>query len=107
MCLGALGLRGRNVTLFADVISGSMLIVSGADVPLDKLPGWVQAISSVIPLTHGIEAARELADGATVSDTAGLLATEAFVGLCYLAAGLVLLRLFEYEGRRSATLEAF
>jgi ABC-2 type transport system permease protein len=107
MCLGALGLRGRNVTLFADVISGSMLIVSGANVPLDKLPGWVQAISSVIPLTHGIEAARELADGATVSDTAGLLATEAFVGLCYLAAGLVLLRLFEYEGRRSATLEAF
>ena len=29
---------GANVTLFADVIAGSMLIVSGANVPLDQLP---------------------------------------------------------------------
>ena len=107
MCLGALGLRGRNVTLFADVIAGSMLIVSGANVPLERLPAWVQALSSVIPLTHGIEAARQLADGATLSETAGLLATEAGIGLAYLAAGVLLLRLLEYEGRRSATLEAF
>ena len=63
----------------------------------------MQALSSVIPLTHGIEAARQLADGATLSETAGLLATEAGIGLAYLAAGVVLLRLLEYEGRRSAT----
>ena len=37
MCLGALGLRGRNVSLFADMIAGSMLLVSGANVPLDVL----------------------------------------------------------------------
>jgi ABC-2 type transport system permease protein len=107
LCLGALGLRGRNVTLFADTIAGSMLIVSGANVPLERLPGWVQALSSVIPLTHGIEAARRLTDGATLADTSGLLATEAGIGAAYLLVGVCLLRLFEYEGRRSATLEAF
>src|SRR5205823_6052307 len=44
LCLGALGLRGRNVSVFADVITGCMLIVSGANVPLHLLPGWVQKI---------------------------------------------------------------
>jgi len=105
LCLGALGLRGRNVSLFADVIGGSMLLVSGANVPLDRLPGWIQAISSVIPVTHGIEAARELADGAALGDVGGLLATELTIGLVYFGIGLTLLRIFEYEGRRAATLE--
>ena len=107
MCLGSLGFRGRNVTLFADVVAGSMLILSGANVPLERLPGWVQAVSRVIPLTHGIEAARRLADGAAFAAVDGLLATELAIGAAYLAVGLLLLRFFEHEGRRSATLEAF
>lgn len=107
LCLGSLGFRGRNVSLFADMVCGSMLLVSGANVPLDRLPGWLQAISKVIPLTHGIEAARKLGDGAALADVSGLLGTEVAIGAAYLVAGLLLLRFFEYEGRRSATLEAF
>jgi ABC-2 type transport system permease protein len=107
LCVGALGLRGRNVSLFADSIAGSMLLISGANVPLERLPGWLQAISDVIPLTRGIEAARQLADGAAVGDVSGLLAGELVVGSVYLGLGLAMLRFFEYEGRRSATLEAF
>jgi ABC-2 type transport system permease protein len=107
LCIGALGFRGRNVTLFADVVAGSMLIVSGANVPLERLPGWVQALSSVIPVTHALEAGRRLADDETFGDVAGLLATEAAIGVVYFGLGLCLLRIFEYEGRRSATLEAF
>ena len=61
----------------------------------------------MIPLTHGIEAARRLADGAAFDAVDGLLAAEAGIGVAYLAAGLLLLRFFEHEGRRSATLEAF
>lgn len=107
LCLGSLGFRGRNVTLFADMIAGSMLLFSGANVPLERLPGWVQAVSEVLPLTHGIEAGRRFADGAAVADVSGLLAAEAGIGLAYLVLGLCLLRFFEYQGRRSATLEAF
>jgi ABC-2 type transport system permease protein len=107
LCLGSLAFRGRNVTLFADMVAGSMLLVSGANVPLDRLPGVVQAISNVIPLTHGIAAARRLADGAALADVSGLVATELAIGASYLVLGLVLLRFFEYEGRRSATLETF
>ena len=105
LCLGALGLRGRNVSLFADSIGACMLLVSGANVPLHRLPGWIQAISSGIPLTRGIQAAREIANGASIHSVGHLLLGEAATGAIYLVVGFSLLRLFEYEGRRTATLE--
>jgi ABC-2 type transport system permease protein len=107
LCLGALGLRGRNVSVFADVIAACMLVVSGANVPLHLLPGWIQTISSGIPLTHGIEAARGIAAGSSIGGVGDLLLKEAAVGGVYLLLGLVMLRFFEYEGRRSASLETF
>ena len=107
LCIGALGLRGRNTSLFADSIAGAMLLVAGANVPLDRLPGWIQALSSVIPVTHGIEAARAVAAGATVGSIGDLLLTELAIGVVYVVLGLALLRFFEFDGRRSATLETF
>jgi ABC-2 type transport system permease protein len=107
LCLGALGLRGRNVSVFADVIAACMLIVSGANVPLHLLPAWLQKISSGIPLTHGIEAAREIANGAGIAGASDLLLKELLIGAIYLAVGLTMLRYFEYEGRRTASLENF
>jgi ABC-2 type transport system permease protein len=105
LCLGALGLRGRSVSLFADIIGGSMLLVSGANVPFDRLPGAVQAVGRVLPLTHGIAAGRELGSGASLGSVSGLLGAEAHVGFVYLVLGVVMLRV--YQGRRAATLETF
>jgi ABC-2 type transport system permease protein len=58
-----------------------------------------------LPLTHAIEAAREVAAGATLGSVTGLLGTELALGALYGALGLVALRLLEVEGRRRATLE--
>jgi ABC-2 type transport system permease protein len=107
MCIGGIGLRARSVSIFADTIGGLMLLTSGANVPLHRLPGWVQAFSNVVPLTHGIEAGRVLGTGGSFSSAGHLLADELIVGLVYLLLGIVLLRWFEYAGRRSAALEAF
>jgi ABC-2 type transport system permease protein len=107
LCLGALGLRGRNVSVFADVIAAFLLLLSGANVPLDRLPQWIQEISARLPLTHGIEAARAVADGSSLADVGGLLGKEAAIGVVLLIVGLAMLRFFEYEGRRTASLETF
>jgi len=107
MCIGSLGLRTRSVSIFADTIAGVMLFTSGANVPLHRLPGWIQAFSNVVPLTHGIEAGRVLGTGGSFSAAGHLLADELIVGLAYLILGLVLLRWFEYASRRSAAIEAF
>ncbi|HEY8645752.1 MAG TPA: ABC transporter permease, partial [Gaiellaceae bacterium] len=52
LCVGAIGLRGRNVSVIADMLTGLLLLAAGANVPLGRLPGWVRSVSAGIPLTH-------------------------------------------------------
>jgi ABC-2 type transport system permease protein len=103
--IGAFGLRGRDIFFFANLMIFVFLLFCGVNVPLESLPGWMQDIGRVLPLTHGIEAAREVADGSTLSDVSGLVLTELGIGFFYAALAYGLLRLFEVDGRRRATLE--
>jgi ABC-2 type transport system permease protein len=73
-------------------------------VPADRLPGWMAAAGQGLPITHAAEAARRLAAGRT--DIAAPLLTEALVGLSWAVLAAVLLRLFEFESRRTASLDA-
>jgi ABC-2 type transport system permease protein len=101
----ALGLRVRETAVLGNIIFGLLLIMCGVNVPLDDLPGWMSTIAQGLPLTHSIDAARQLADGATLGDVAGLLGAELLVGTVWAVIGYVLLRYFEWEARRRATLE--
>ena len=65
----------------------------------------MQAVGRALPLTHGIEAARAIADGATLGEVDHLVWTELGIGVAYAAVAYGLFRFFELEGRRRATLE--
>jgi ABC-2 type transport system permease protein len=82
-----------------------LLIFCGVNVALDSLPGWMATVGRLLPLTHAIEAARDLAGGASLGSVSGLVGTELLVGLVYGAVGMVALAVLEVEGRRRATLE--
>jgi ABC-2 type transport system permease protein len=101
----ALGLRLRETAVLNNVIFGLLLIFTGANVPISQLPGWMQAISNSIPLTHGIEAARDLANGASLGDVSGLLAWELGIGAVYTLLGYQTLRLMERESRKRASIQ--
>ena len=103
--IGAFGLRGRDIFFFANLMIFVFLLFCGVNVPVDSLPGWMQAIGRVLPLTHGIDAARQIAQGGSLRDVSGLIGTEAGIGVCYAALAYGLLRYFEIDGRRRATLE--
>ncbi len=105
LVVGAFGLRLRDVFAFSNPAYFLMLLFCGVNVPLSALPHWMQVVGSGMPLTHGIAAAREVAAGASVSSVATLVWKEALVGACYFLAAYLLLRLFEAEGRRRASLE--
>jgi len=102
---GAVSLRIRENAVLNNVIFGFLLIFTGANVPLDALPGWMSTLAQGLPFTHAIEAARQLANGATLGDVRGLLGAELLIGAIYGIAGYVVLRWFEYQSRRHATLE--
>jgi ABC-2 type transport system permease protein len=105
LCIGAFGLRVRNSTALSWVLIPVLLLVSGANVPVERLPGWLRGIGSGLPLAHGIVAARDLVAGRTLAASGRPLLLELLIGLAYTGAGVLLLRLFEFESRRTASLE--
>ena len=45
-----------------------MMLVCGVFFPLEQLPGWLQAVVQVLPLTHAVTLARPLMNGAVPPD---------------------------------------
>jgi ABC-2 type transport system permease protein len=101
----ALGLRIRDTATLNNIIIGGLLVFCGANVPVRSLPRWMQMISQWIPLTHAIEAARNLAAGATLHAVTPLLLHEIMIGAAFAILGLVSVRVLERQGRRGASLE--
>jgi ABC-2 type transport system permease protein len=106
LVLGSIGLRARDVFFAANLAYFLMLLFCGVNIPLESLPGWMEAVGRALPLSHGIAAAREVAQGESLGSVSGLLWTEAGIGTVYAAAAYALFRLFEGESRRRASLES-
>jgi ABC-2 type transport system permease protein len=99
-----LGLRIRETSVLSNLLVGILLIFCGANIPVGSLPAWMGHISSWLPLTHAIEAARAVVHGSSLSDVQGLLWRELGVGLIYAVVGLAIIRFFETQSRRHSTL---
>jgi ABC-2 type transport system permease protein len=102
---GPLGLRWRDAIIAVNLLDAILLIFCGVNIPIESLPAWMQTVSEYLPVTHGLRAARRVADGAALGDVGGLIAAELAVGAAYLAVGFVWLRHLELVARRGATLE--
>jgi ABC-2 type transport system permease protein len=105
LLMGCIGLITVNVMFVNNTVFYALLIFSGANIPVASLPGWMQVISSGLPLTRGIAAARALITGASWQDVAPLLRGELLVGLAYGFLGYILFSWFETQAKRSGKLE--
>ncbi|MCL7418687.1 MAG: ABC transporter permease, partial [Halalkalicoccus sp.] len=53
--------RDQEATIIAaNILQLPLLFVSSAFLPLELLPGWIQAIARINPITYGVDAARAL-----------------------------------------------
>src|SRR5215213_9046967 len=107
LLMGCLSLITVNVMFVNNFVYFLLLIFSGANIRLNELPAWVQALSSVLPLTRGISAARLLVQGASLVEVMPLLLGELAVGLVYALLGYLLFAVFEVEAKKRGTLEVF
>jgi ABC-2 type transport system permease protein len=105
LALGALAMRVRDLWVGSNLAYSVTMLLCGGVVPPSVLPGWLAAVGEALPLTHGIRAARQLAAGAGLAQVRGLLVAEVLIGLSYAVVGYGLLRLFEAESRRRASLD--
>lgn len=107
LLLGCLALITVNVMFVNNFVYFLLLVFSGANVHLREMPAWVQTISTALPLTRGIAAARLLVQGASLADVSPLLLGELGIGLVYGILGYLLFSVFEVVAKRRGTLEVF
>jgi len=107
LLMGSISLTALNVMFINNTVFFLLLIFSGANLPLEKMPAWMRVISNGLPLSRGIPSARLLVSGAPLAKVWPLLAGELAVGLVYALTGFVFFRWFEFQARRRGTLEAF
>jgi ABC-2 type transport system permease protein len=107
LLMGCLSLITVNVMFVNNFVYFLLLIFSGANIRLEQVSAWVQATSSVLPLTRGISAARLLVQGVSFTEVTPLLLGELGVGLVYALLGYLLFAVFEVEAKKRGTLEVF
>ena len=107
LMFGSIGLVMRDAIVIANVVYYLLLILCGINFPVSRLPAVVQLVSYSLPLTRGVQAAREAAAGASINQVWGLLAGELLVGVLWALGGYVLFRLLENWARRGGLQEAY
>lgn len=105
LLMGCLSLITLNVMFINNAVYFALLILSGANIPVDTLPSWLRLLSQGLPLTRGIAAARALIAGASLSDVAPLLLGELVIGLVYVLLGYRMFRWFEHQAKQRGSLE--
>jgi ABC-2 type transport system permease protein len=107
LMFGSLSLIMRDVFFIANAAYYLLLVFCGINIPVDRLPAWAQVISGALPLTRGVQAARDAVAGGGLGQVAGLLAGELAVGLVYAVIGYALFIWLENQARRGGLQEAY
>lgn len=90
----------RNWLILYGASQSAMLALTGAVIPRSELPALVRAIGEVLPLTHGMSAARQAFAGAQLGDIRGDLVSELGVAVLWAAIGTAIYRWIEYRARK-------
>lgn len=107
LMFGSIGLVMRDAIIIANVVYYLLLIICGINFPVSRLPGVLQLVSYSLPLTRGVQAARDAAGGASLGQVSGLLGGELAIGLLWALGGYVLFRVLESWARRGGLQEAY
>jgi ABC-2 type transport system permease protein len=104
--LGALVLRAMETrNLVSNVAYLTMMAVCGVNVPVSFYPEWIQRAAGFLPLTHGLQAIRDLLAGAPPPDVLANVAAEGVVGLGWMLLALVSFRWLAEGGRKDGSIE--
>src|ERR1051326_7294974 len=95
--------RGAQMTF---VIHSSLLLISGVYAPVDVLPGWLQVLAPLSPMTYVLRAVRAgLLEGAPPSAVVGDLLMLSVMGCVLVPAGLLIFRAAERYAKRTGRLK--
>jgi ABC-2 type transport system permease protein len=95
--------RGAQMTF---VIHSSLLLISGVYAPVDVLPGWLQALSPLSPITYILRSVRVgLLEGGSLDSVALDLLVLVLLGILLVPCGLFVFRAAERYAKRTGRLK--
>ena len=95
--------KGQQVTY---IVSALLLLVSGVYYPVSVLPGWMQSLATVSPVTYGLEGSRAaLQDGAGITDLWGSIWPLLIMGVVFVPLGIWIFHLGEIYAKRTGKLK--
>ena len=93
----------RNVA--SNVAHTTMMTIAGVNVPLAFYPETVQWVAHALPLTHGLEAIRDLLRGEPLVELLPNVGLELLVGSVWFALSIVTFDRLAERGRRDGSIE--
>jgi ABC-2 type transport system permease protein len=95
--------KGQQVSY---IVSSVLLLVSGVYYDVSVLPGWMQAIATVSPVTYALQGARAaLQDGASVAELWNSIWVLLIMGVVFVPLGLFVFHLGESYAKRTGKLK--
>jgi ABC-2 type transport system permease protein len=95
--------KGQQVSY---IVSSLLLLVSGVYYPVDVLPGWMQAIATVSPVTYALDGIRQaLLEGARVAELWRYIWPLIVMGAVFVPLGLWVFHLGERFAKRTGKLK--
>jgi ABC-2 type transport system permease protein len=95
--------KGQQVTY---IVSALLLLVSGVYYPVSVLPGWMQSLATVSPVTYGLEGSRAaLQNGAGIAELWGSIWPLLIMGVVFVPLGIWIFHLGEIYAKRTGKLK--
>ncbi len=95
--------KGQQVSY---IVSSVLLLVSGVYYEVDVLPGWMQAIATVSPVTYALQGSRAaLQEGAGVAELWGSIWPLLIMGAVFVPLGLYVFHLGERYAKKTGKLK--
>ena len=107
MMIGSVGVYLRSSMVLGTIVLYLGLLLCGVNFPVSYLPEWVQPASSVLPLTYGVQAVREVAAGGGLGDVYGELAIMLAIGIAFYVLAYALFTYFERLALKKGSLDVF
>ncbi len=95
--------KGQQVTY---IVSALLLLVSGVYYSVEVLPGWMQPLATISPVTYGLEGTRDaLLYGAGVTEVWGSIWPLLIMGVVFVPLGIWIFHLGERYAKRTGKLK--
>lgn len=101
-------LWAKEAGAMVNIARGIIMIVCGITFPISVIPDWLQMISKIIPITHGIEAARLIMlNGYTLKEASSPIFKTIIIGIIYIIIGRLFFAFTEYKAKTTGSFDRY